>query len=229
LRIIESPAPQVELPVVVVSASEIRDISDLILNSILSSMQMPKTARKAPPLSIILSMPMSISGSDQPDTPITGVMSPDIPIDQVWETAKAPSANLDVKGLFKDLFGYFSNRPMLHFEEIPYSHLIAISPADHNSTRRLLILDSCNEAMLQVFQHDISFKRFGKITRDQLHEKSLKLLLSWSDYSAKYDENLDTLLIGQVKEEERRWKSLEEEQSSVVDQLVSDIWRVVIA
>lgn len=76
-----------------------------------------------------------------------------------------------------------------------------------------------------VFKNDVTFKISGKLSKKQLQEKTLKLIKSWADYSSLQDENLDALLIEQVREEEKHWRGLESEKSLAIDKLVDVIWR----
>ena len=88
-------------------------------------------------------------------------------------------------------------------------------------SQRLLVFEAINEAIGIVYKD----RKYGEVLDFQkVKDRAIAMIKEWSDYPVVHRENLDELLIKEVREEEKLWARLEFEQIEVVDMLVEQVF-----
>ncbi|KAJ3333373.1 hypothetical protein HDU76_008817 [Blyttiomyces sp. JEL0837] len=120
------------------------------------------------------------------------------------------------------------------------------SPEDPDAVqeRYYLLVDAANECLEQLFaEHEQARLDAAAGVKDRprrglpprpipsamVKETVISTIRKWSAYSETYGENLDTMLIQEVKEDEKKWRSVEDEEFQVKERLVEMLMNGLIS
>ncbi|TPX65040.1 hypothetical protein SpCBS45565_g05444 [Spizellomyces sp. 'palustris'] len=119
--------------------------------------------------------------------------------------------------------GHYTHAPQLPPTTLDQMHVE--KRGDYILNRYALLFDATNEALSTLFaQQSSRLVRARPLTRAQVVERTVAMVRGWKAYAETHGENLDALLIAEVKEAEKAWKEMADWEHVVGEKVLEGVW-----
>ncbi|KAJ3173125.1 hypothetical protein HDU88_004584 [Geranomyces variabilis] len=204
-----------------------RNLTDTLTNSIMDSLIADTFERMLPLVGdATVKIPPVAQGRKSPERP--------------EETPRRPASDLAAKFINKLLADHLPPPPPPQRAGSELYRGAPVLPAaiqqstlitDNGSTdelspsRRTVLFHATNEALASAFVAGNGATRVARpLTREQLCKAAVTCVADWAGYSERHGENLDALLIGQIKKAEQVWMRRTEWEEKAWEAVTERIW-----
>ncbi|KAJ3154403.1 hypothetical protein HDU89_008473 [Geranomyces variabilis] len=202
-----------------------RNLTDTLTNSIMESLIADTFERMLPLVGDAnVKIPPAAQGRKSPERP--------------EETPRRPASDLAAEFVNKLLADHLPPPPppqragselyrgaIVLPAAILQSTLITGSTDELSPSRRMVLFHATNEALASAFVAGHGATRVARpLTREQLCKAAVTCVADWAGYSERHGENLDALLIGQIKKAEQVWMRRTEWEEKAWEAVTEKIW-----